>query len=818
MEIERLTISNFRGIKGEFVLEPNCDNVVLVGKNGCGKSSVISAIDFMLTGSVQHLTGEGTKGISPKRHGPHVDAEPADAWVEAKVTVDGEDCTVRRQLDDPGELIVESESAEHPRAMDAVFDASDRGLHLLSRKEILDFITARGSTRFDRIQQLLDLNVDSRRETLRKTTNHFEDEANRFKREANKKRADLRATLSLTNETVHERVSDIRASLGGDPLPLASSDFRSGIDRPTKQVRDAPLLRSDCDRIVTELIDWSEEYVDRFLDADNAYRDRWSEIDMDRATVEELERRRLLELGSDAIDPEATACPLCLEPWDPEALERGITDRLERLSDLEETIEELESVRDRVQQQLTDVRVSAESLVEVLQNTDRFDHESVRSFAETIAEWEGAYDRELTEKPPKYDLDDGERREILTPDSLERLLHEIRGHIDSQPALDQLEYRWETLSTAERLYEEMLSSSFDGANHERMADELEIVRQTFLDAKDHVLEQVYEDIEEQFEHYYRAIHEDESDFSMSLGPTKAGVDLDVDFYGRGQFQPHALHSEGHQDSMGICLYFALCDWLNEIEGHSIVMLDDVVMSIDNGHRRPLAKLLASELSEEYQLFITTHDDSWHRHLRSEGVVNAKNAIQFSDWDIENGPQTYDRPEMEWQSIEEHLQDDHVSIAAHQTRLMAEWFLKEICDNLAAKVTFKSSGKWTMGDFKMGAVSRYKDLLDQAKKAERSWDRNLTEIDDAIEHAKDVFERIDVDGAALNPNIHWNETDMQFGDYSGDELRSAVEAYRDLFDIFWCKRCGSSLRLLTQGNREESMSCRCKDTSFNLVKK
>jgi len=76
MRIERLTISNFRGIKGEFELEPEGDNLVLVGPNGSGKSSVIAAVDFLLTGSIQALSGEGTQSITERRHGPHVDATP----------------------------------------------------------------------------------------------------------------------------------------------------------------------------------------------------------------------------------------------------------------------------------------------------------------------------------------------------------------------------------------------------------------------------------------------------------------------------------------------------------------------------------------------------------------------------------------------------------------------------------------------------------------------------------------------------------------------------------------------------------------------
>ena len=46
-----------------------------------------------------------------------------------------------------------------------------------------------------------------------------------------------------------------------------------------------------------------------------------------------------------------------------------------------------------------------------------------------------------------------------------------------------------------------------------------------------------------------------------MAPDGPGLNFEVDFHGRGQHPPHALHSEGHQDSMGLCLYLALTEHL-----------------------------------------------------------------------------------------------------------------------------------------------------------------------------------------------------------------------------------------------------------------
>jgi DNA repair exonuclease SbcCD ATPase subunit len=820
MEIERLTISNFRGIKGEFEIEPGKENIVLVGPNGSGKSSVIEAIDFLLTGTIQDLSGEGTRSITEKRHGPHVDAEPNEAWVECKFSFDGNTVTVRRDLNNRDSPSIETENEECSDRFESVASAADRGLHLLSRDEILDFITAKSGTRSERLRTLLNIeNVRDRRLALENAYHKLDTQASELEREAESHQSSLRETLDIkSDERIVEGVNRLRDELEGSQLnEIIDESFLAGVDSPSRRVVASPLLRSDGRQRVLELQEWLEDGVGEFLEADSEFREKWNDIDADSERIRALEQQQLIRLGRDAIDPENERCPLCLEPWEPDELENHLTDRLEKAKQLEEDLDDLESKNDAAQQHLTDIRVTAESLVEILRGVKRFDEEPVEKFITTISNWESQYDDDLLSTPPKEDLTDEGRRNLLTPSELETLLENILSHIQSGPELDELEETWQTLNAAESRYNEMIEVSYRASRRRQVAQDMKTAHQTFINARDEVLNQIYTEIENQFEQYYTSIHDDEGDFSIGLNPTETGLDVEVDFYQKGQHPPHALHSEGHQDSMGICLYLALCDWLQEQEDLPIIMLDDVVMSIDADHRRPLAKLMGSELTEEYQLIIATHDDLWHRHLRSSGVVNSSNAIQFSGWDIEYGPKTLDRPEMEWETIESELENGNTSIAAHQTRRMAEWYLREACDRLNAKVPFKSNSQWTLGDFKNGAVSRYKRLLRKSKAAEESWGRDIDELEDLEEKATDVTTRIDEFGSALNPNVHWNETEAEFAHCTAEELRPAVEAYKDFYEMLWCEDCGSCLRIVEEKNRSVSMRCNCSNTDINLKK-
>ena len=72
MKILELEISNVRGVK-QITIPANGGNVVVYGPNGTGKSAIVDSIDFLLTGKISRLSGEGSKGLSVKEHGPHVD-------------------------------------------------------------------------------------------------------------------------------------------------------------------------------------------------------------------------------------------------------------------------------------------------------------------------------------------------------------------------------------------------------------------------------------------------------------------------------------------------------------------------------------------------------------------------------------------------------------------------------------------------------------------------------------------------------------------------------------------------------------------------
>ncbi len=105
------------------------------------------------------------------------------------------------------------------------------------------------------------------------------------------------------------------------------------------------------------------------------------------------------------------------------------------------------------------------------------------------------------------------------------------------------------------------------------------------------LARLYGAVERDLVRFYRFINEeDEANFQAKLDPKHGKLTLEVDFYERGLFPPGAYHSEGHQGGMGLCLYLAL---MKQLFGSRFTfgVLDDVLMSVDKGHRKQVCSLL-----------------------------------------------------------------------------------------------------------------------------------------------------------------------------------------------------------------------------------
>jgi hypothetical protein len=164
---------------------------------------------------------------------------------------------------------------------------------------------------------------------------------------------------------------------------------------------------------------------------------------------------------------------------------------------------------------------------------------------------------------------------------------------------------------------------------------------TFIRVKNHEIQSIFNDLQSDLVHFYDFLHPEEGHgaLSIAMDPQKRGSsELKMDFFDRREEDPRAFGSEGHLDSLGLCIFLAFArrfngDW-------PLLVLDDVVASVDASHKRRVAALLFREFGDR-QLLITTHDARWFNDLRGAEAESGQAArtrnLVIESWTLEEGP-------------------------------------------------------------------------------------------------------------------------------------------------------------------------------------
>lgn len=816
MRLIELEITNVRGIP-HVVLKPDRKNFVIWGPNGSGKSAVVDAIDFLLTGRISRLMGEGTGGIKLADHGPHIGSAPADARVKALIQVPGldEPIQIERSMAKPNAL---RSPVKAKAQLDAVLEVAKRGQHVLTRREILRYITSDASTRAQQIQHLLNV---SEIEEIRRALVHVQNDANRevsaTKTEVSQAKGTVNATTQQTTyqpELVLALVNQCRGVLGGLPLQdLSSRTLKDGLGATITRHQDntpsVAIVGRDTQNLLNCL---NPEFQASMISAEASLRSILTKIHSDKEFSRVLSQAELVEKGIKLID-ESGACPLCDTEWIPGKLQEHLEEKLSRAEVAKAYRDQVTASSSRITESVSSMIESLKRLISAIQQTgEQLDLVALRDW---LAKLEGLIEN-LRSPVEKYVLAlNISFLDVIAPSNMKDILeHVLAVNESNTSSVTPEQAAWDTLTRLEENMKRLENAEKRFTEVDIWNTRASLLLDSFQGARDSVLADLYDSIRDRFVSLYRKLHDtDESEFIAKLEPDGAGLSLEVDFYGRGTHPPNALHSEGHQDSMGVCLYLALSERLT----HGIidlVILDDVVMSVDADHRRQLCSVIASEFSDK-QFLITTHDRNWARQLRSESVVTSKNSIEFFNWNVDTGPQVNHEVDI-WSRIDADLKRGDVPSAAAKLRRGMEEYLSTICDALLAKVPFKLSGRYELGELIQSAMHRYKELLGKAKRSAQSWgDTGRVESLQEIESVSaSVFKRTNAEQWAVNPNVHYN----QWINFSSNDFAPVRDAFHDLFDIFQCSHCGSVLRVLTDGLEDAVAKCTCDKIHWNLVLK
>jgi ABC-type lipoprotein export system ATPase subunit len=815
IKIEKIHIQKFRGII-DLEVTFQGQNFTICGPNGTGKSGIVDAIEFVLSGDISRLSGAGRGGVSVKTHAPHVDyrdnPEVAIVSLQGTIVSTSEAFEITRNVANINAPNITPASAT---IIQTIEQLSVRKNISLSRRELIQYVISTPTSRAAQVNALLQLEqLSNLRKTFQKIANAEESLRTTLVGQRKTAADNLINALNIPNfsaDSVLKAVNGRRKILGLPEIEKldANTSLIDGLATVSPKEAQKSFNKKAVENDAQALRQWIEKVgskeTQELLESSSG---AVSKLSKNKMAWKGISRQSLLNEALKHLDE--TECPVCETTWD--------------LADLIALIQRNLKALDVVVSEKTDILGNLAPVLSGLKSTigalrtiapygekaePKHDTETLKKAADTLEGYIKIIEEFKSEESVVSAL--GGLTICLT--ALENPTMEFQAWVKGvEEVPDPLQAR-DFLTLANERLEAWRTKSRELIKCAARAATSKTVFDTYSQTYEDGLNKIYLDVQDEFAAFYKSVNaEDESGFTAILEASKSGLDLNVDFYGKGKFPPSAYHSEGHQDGMGLCLYLALMRHLYADE-FQICVLDDVLMSVDSSHRRDVCELIKAEFPNT-QFIFTTHDEVWLKNMQSTGIIAPKNFIRFRRWDVNTGPQEWEGRDI-WTEIDEKLSNNEISPSAHLLRRYLEYLFGEICGNLEASVIYRGDNQHTLGELLPQGCSRFKKTLKEAKGASTHWKdaERTSEITAQEQKFSDVLATANVEQWAINPAVHYNAWEnMQKADFE-----PVVAALRALCEFFSCPKCSSHLVLSKIGHKKDALKCPCGTISFNLNK-
>lgn len=818
IRVKTIHVEDFRGVR-KLDLDLAGNNFGICGPNGTGKSGIVDAIEFCLTGDVTRLSGQGTAGLSVKNHAPHVDQRTHPEKANVTVTCDipslGKTVTIHRSVNNPKKVEIKPTDAA---IKDIIAELEAHPEFALSRREIAKYIITPPGQRSVDVQTLLRLDhIERLRKSFTTFNNKRKAETEEAERNRIKAEQDLKVGLKidkLDRALVLEKVNEMRNILGLLALTELTNDtsFIFGIVVPQgtdqKPILQKAIAQADISALQTELQGKEPAAL-----GDNR---KTAKVALEKLRDDELaltlaRHHGFIKTGLDLVTEDA--CPLCDKPWKADDLREHLRNKILSAEKIGELLDELRTKINAILEALAKRIQAIEHIIHYSKNLKPLvPYTEIDNYLKSLREAETAIKDFLEDHsriiPAITAVTDSWWSMTV---SQQGQISECQTAVNALPDTSITDKARDILSVAQDRYERLLKAIKEKNKRKAQSIVSQKVMDYYNTTATGVLEDIYDQVAKDFSTYYRAINrDDEEKFVGKLTSEPAKLSFDVDFYGRGLFPPGAYHSEGHQDAMGLCLYLALMKHTLG-DKFTFAVLDDVLMSVDTGHRRDVCRLLKKEFPNT-QFILTTHDRVWLQYMKTENVISSSQS--FGGWTVECGPRVWDDRDV-WIEIQGELTKNNVAQAAWILRHYLEYTAVILADNLRARIEFRGDGHYDLVDLMPHVLKQWRKLLEDAENSAIKWKLvdDMAAIATMRATAKNLITKTNTEQWAINPSVHFNE----WANLQVHEFQEVVNAFKTLLDHLRCKNqaCMSYIYVSPHKGKPEELRCNCGKTAINL---
>lgn len=818
IRIKEIHIEEFRGIR-KLDLNMESKNFGICGPNGTGKSGIVDAIEFCLTGDVTRLSGQGSGDLSVKAHAPHVDQkvnpEKAIVKIKAEIPSNGKTFEIHRSVKNPKTIKLIPNDEQITALIKSLQSHPE---FALSRREIIKYILTPPGKRSEDVQTLLRLeHLERLRKSLTTFSNKQRTEADTAERVSVQAKSDLKNGLQIQqieHSLILEKVNEKRAILRLSSIPKLEKEtsFKVGVPAP-KQDEKKPAIKkataiSELDSLIFAIKEGESTDLVKYR---NLAKGLLEKLNADKKALALAKRYSFIKTGLDLITKDA--CPLCDIEWKADDLRTHLQKKLLSAQEIKSLVEDLSKNINAYLQLLSERIQAVDRSIQFSKNlTPPIKHGALETYLKTLKEYETTLVNFLKDQ----NKIESAMQAIITswwiPSSEQQACidgcHKAVYALPDSSAEDEAR---DFLIVCQERYEKLIVASKTASEQKSQSAIAQKVLNYYNQSCIKVLEEIYDKVAHDFSDYYRTINnEDENNFSGKLTSAPAKLGFDVDFYGRGLFPPGAYHSEGHQDGMGLCLYLAL---MKHTLGNqfTFAVLDDVLMSVDTGHRRDVCRLLKSQFPNT-QFILTTHDRVWLQYMKTENLISRSQS--FGGWTVDSGPRVWDDHDI-WTEITNQLDKEDAPGAAWLLRRYLEYTATILADNLRAPVEFRGDGNYDLGDLLPRVLKQWQKKLEDGEKSATKWD--LKEQKSSLvarrTKVKELISKSKAEEWAINPSVHFND----WANLQSHEFQEVVDAFKELLENLRCgnENCKSYLYIRPRKGSPEEIRCNCGQTNINL---
>ena len=610
MKIGILSLSGFRGATKpvEIVFDTTRPVTLIFGENGSGKSTISDSLDFICNQKYGSLEDRST-GAQSKTHIPSLGGKATDVKVTLSST------------DKSGKPV----SWQATLAKDGVqvAPAGCPDARILRRSNILKLLVAQPKDRFEELKSFIAVpGIEKSEGALREACRTVEGDL-----------VEAIRACQQANEQL-DKLWLAEGKRGANAISWADTEAKKDIAKLKSAVADATTILGALvsaeeavkrhDGAVTGKKQAETEYATAHANQQKA---EAAEAEQNARLVKLLEDAKSYVIGSSTLKK----CPVCEQDVKADKLIARLGERIGTMTVLSTLIKATDAAKRKLTSASTLADQSQKTLceqVKVLASTLK-----ASALAEvTAAQINWGEFKEVLDHKAHSDLIEQNARKLLA------LVSPLRPNIAARKDADETSIKQQNAVSS--LLATITSKSATQKSLHDLSTKLKQALAVVEKQRKDYVEGILVKISAEVERLYAILHPNEGigKVRFYLKPNAIGsLEFDGQFQTKNDVPPQAYYSESHLDTLGICVFLGLAKYFKTED--TIVVLDDVVTSVDAGHLERFMELLHAEAPNFNQVIVTTHYRPWKdRYKYARGAAAKTQLIELRRWEFGLGVQ------------------------------------------------------------------------------------------------------------------------------------------------------------------------------------